>query len=95
MENYIPKDLDDCLQQLDKLIPDSEKEKIKKMDEEEFSMSAHFVLGQWIRNQWILVSDSRLAKYFADLGVIHSDDMSVIIIISNCRYLQGRDINLQ
>jgi hypothetical protein len=93
---YIPKDLDDAIIQLDKLIGDSIfKAKFKAYNEEEISGMYHFTLGLWIRNNWQLWNGSRLSKYFNEKGIYHPDDMSGIILDSYHRYLTGQEINLQ
>lgn len=91
---YIPFDLDDCIQQLDKMFADSNKTKIKAMTEDDFSSRVHFDFGMWIRNNWGLWKGSRLSKFFNIRGIYHPDDMSGIIFDSYYRYLTGRDIKL-
>lgn len=91
---YIPFDLDDCIQQLDKMFADSNKTKIKGMTEDDFSSRVHFDFGMWIRNNWGLWKGSRLSKYFNERGIYHPDDMSGIIFDSYYRHLTGQDIKL-
>lgn len=92
---YIPVDLDDCIIQLNKIIPDSTKAGIIALTEEDFSARTHLNLGMWIRNNWGLWSGSRLAKFFTLKGIYHPDDMSGIILDSYYRYLIGQDIKLE
>src|SRR5690606_3973134 len=47
---YIPKDLEDCFVQIDKMLNDSSRIEFKKISEEEFTAKTHFGLGIWIRN---------------------------------------------
>ncbi len=91
---YIPKDLEDCFKQMDNILSDSTKMKVKKWTEHEFSGRIHWDWGKWMRNKWQLWSGSRLSKFFNDLGIYHPDDMSGIILASYHRYLTGRAINL-
>ena len=91
---YIPVDLDDCIQQLDKIFADSNKTKIKDMTEDEFSSRVHFDFGMWVRNNWGLWKGSRLSKFFNEKGIYHPDDMSGIIFDSYYRYLTGQEIKL-
>ena len=65
------------------------------MSETEFTASAHFGMGLWIRNNWRLWSGSRLLKYFNELGIHHPDDMSSIILISYYRKLHNQDIGFK
>ncbi|MCC2599310.1 DUF6794 domain-containing protein [Sphingobacterium sp. FBM7-1] len=62
---YIPKNMKDCLRQLDRLLSDSVKNEIRSLPESAFLNGTHFGLGMWIRNNWGLWdNDSRLHKYF-------------------------------
>jgi hypothetical protein len=92
---YIPKDLEDCLKQIDSFWVDSIKVKVKEWTEDEFGANAHFGFGMWMRNNWQLWGGSRLSKYFNDLGIYHPDDMSGIILDSYHRYLTSKDIKLE
>jgi hypothetical protein len=92
---YIPKDLEDCFKQLDKMWPESKKKEVKAIKEEDFTADAHFGIGMWMRNNWGLWSGSRLSKYFNDMGIQHPDDMSGIILTSYHRKLNNKDIMLE
>lgn len=87
---YIPKDLEDCFRELDKLLTENNKEEFRKNS----PISYHMGLGRNLRNRWGLWTSSRLQEYFLDLGVTHPDDMSGIILDSYYRYLNGKDIDL-
>lgn len=93
-EQYIPRDLEDCLVQLEGgLSPES---LVMIRDESEEDMSDyHFGLGMGLRNGWGLWSGSRLAKWFNEKGVHHPDDMSMIILESFRRYLNDEPIKLE
>lgn len=95
MNDYIPKDIDDCLTHLEKILTDSEKAIFKQCDEITFSLSMHFNCGLWIRNIWSLASGSRLFMYFNELGVHHPDSMSEIILTSYYRHLHGQEIKFE
>jgi hypothetical protein len=89
---YIPKDLDDCFNELDKLLSDSTKKSIKNKTESRFSAESHFGLGLTIRNIWIRTNNSRLRSHFNSKGINHPDDMSGIILVSYYRYLTNKVI---
>lgn len=91
---YIPKDLNDCFNQIDGLWNDSVKVKVANWTEDEFTTKAHFGFGLSIRNNWRLWAGSRLSKFFNKKGVAHPDDMSGIILSSYHRYLNKEAINL-
>jgi len=76
---YIPKNLEDCFIQLDKILSEEDKNFIKKLGNRNETFTLHFTLGLWIRNNWIYRKDSRLSSYFSN-KVIHEDDISGIII---------------
>jgi hypothetical protein len=92
---YIPKDLDDCFQQIDGFWDDSTKTQVKQWTEDEFSGRVHHGFGTWMRNNWQLWAGSRLSKYFNNLGVYHPDDMSGIILDSYHRHLTGKEVKLE
>jgi hypothetical protein len=92
---HIPKDLNDCFLQLNKILSKVDKEEFLNMDEKEAVGMTHFSLGQWIRNNWGLWNGSRLQKYFNDLDIKHPDDMSGIILTSYHRFLSKKEIELE
>jgi len=94
-ENYIPKNLDEAITQLDILFADSTKNQIINLTEEKFLGNTHFSTGMWIRNNWGLWKGKELAKYFNDLGIFHADDMSGIILTSYYRYLHNQDLRIE
>lgn len=92
---YIPKDLEDCIKQINSFWADSTKLKMKNLTENEFSGRLHLGFGMWMRNNWQLLGGSRLSKYFNDKGVYHPDDMSGIILDSYLRNLNEHEIKLE
>ena len=93
-EVYIPKDLEDAIEQLNISFPDSLKNNIKTLTENQFTAEYHFSTGLAIRNNWNLWQGSRLSHYFNRKGIKHPDDMSGIILTSFHRQLVGKDIDL-
>lgn len=73
---YIPKDIEDCCVQLDKILSDKDKEYIKGLPKKDDTIDLHFSLGMWIRNNWGLWEGSRLQIYFLKKRINHPDDMS-------------------
>jgi peroxiredoxin len=90
---YIPKDLEDSLVELSKMLDLALIAEMKASSEENMILY-HDDLGRWIRNNWALWAGSRLSKYFNQLGIFHPDDMSGIILTSYWRHLQSRPIKL-
>ena len=94
--SYIPTDLNDAVNQINKVLAEESKLKIKKMTEEDFIAESHFGIGlTLIRNGWALWSKSRLSKYFNEIGINHPDDMSGIILTSYYRNLNDLPIELE
>ena len=90
---YIPKNLEDAHQELEKILKPEDIEKMKRGTEKDMS-SYHHNLGRWLRNNWGLWKGDRLSKYFNNIGVHHPDDISGIILDTfwcklndNVRYL--------
>jgi len=74
----IPKNLNECIKTLKKSLPKSNIEKLK--NGEITAISMHHTLGTWMRNSWGLWGDSELKKWFNNIGIMHPDDMSGIIL---------------
>lgn len=91
---YIPKDLDDCFVQLERILQPTDIDKMKVGSEKDM-IQYHRSLGMWMRNNWGLWSGSRLKQYFNNLGIHHPDDMSGIILDSFWRHLHGQPIRLE
>ena len=93
-ENYVPKNLNEALTQIDFNLSDSLKLEIKKKSENDFISESHFGLGIGMRNNWRLWKGSDLSKYFNNIGIYHPDDMSGIILTSYYRKHTGLEIKL-
>ncbi len=91
---YIPADVEDCLTELDKMLPEEIIEEMAERTEDEM-IRYHHGFGTWLRNNWGLWSGSKLSEYFNSLGIYHPDDMSCIILYSYWRRLNGKPIELE
>jgi hypothetical protein len=87
---YIPKDLKGAVRELDRMLPQNMKDKLK-LSSERGLLEYHFGLGMWLRNNWGLWHESSLAKYFSKAGVKQPDDMSGMIIDCYWRHLNGNE----
>jgi hypothetical protein len=87
---YIPKNLEDCFLELDKLLPEIDKKEMRALTKSNEMVRYHMGLGMWMRNNWRLWAGSRLQKYFTDRGISHPDDMSGIILRYYYDWLSGR-----
>lgn len=90
----VPADLQACFVELDKMLPDSFKNELKRSQEGE-TIRYHMSLGMWMRNNWGLWGDSDLAKWFHNREVHHPDDMSGIILDSYWRQFNGKPIEFE
>jgi hypothetical protein len=88
---YIPNNLEDCFDELKRMLPPDTIRELKQGPENSMNRY-HLNLGLWIRNNWGLWRGSRLADYFNHYDIRHPDDMSSIILDSFWRHLNDRPI---
>jgi len=77
---YIPANLRECFMELDRQLPEIDKNEMRALLKRDDMIRYHHSLGMWMRNNWGLWGGSRLQKYFSDRGVRHPDNMSSIIL---------------
>ena len=93
---YIPKNIEECITEFDKVFDEKSKNSFKEQDEQKAVANAYgFGPGRWIRNNWGLWGGSRLQKYFMDNGVNDPEAMSWIILTSYHRSINGRPIEFE
>lgn len=92
---YIPKDLNDALVELDKLVDDAAKNKFKTMAEDSARMKTHFSFGRWIQVRWSLQEGSRLTEWFRMNKIFDVDNMIDCIITTYHRKLNGKPIEFE
>lgn len=88
---YIPKNLEDCFLELNKLLKTKDIEAIKNLKSKDELNLYHFGLGMWLRNNWGLWGGSRLQQYFFKKGIDHPDNMSGIILDYYYDWLNGQN----
>lgn len=88
---YKPVNLEEAVEQLMKIYPDSIRQQFMGLTEDEFVALSHMDLGMWMRNNWGLWKGKDLAKYFNSIGIAHPDDMSSIILRCFYRELKEED----
>lgn len=91
---YMPKNLEECFLELEKMLPKETIDEMKNGTEQEM-IRYHHGLGTWIRNEWGLWRDSELSKYFNKMGIFHPDDMSGIILKTFWCRLNDKPIRLE
>lgn len=89
---YIPKDLEDALNQLDELNTDDDRADIRSGTLG--ATDLHHGYGTSLRNNWELWDKSRLAKWFNSIGIFHADDMSGIILDAWFCRVRGQPFDL-
>lgn len=102
---YIPRDLDDCFSELNKMLSKEDVARMKAGPEDEitsyyFSSSNGNVevverLNRWLYDRWQLYTASRLGKWFEERGLHDSSDMAEIICASFWRHLNNKPIQLE
>lgn len=80
---------------------------IREMSQNDFKGSAHFGVGKFIRNTWCLwwheghnyeswpIDKPVLVKYFNNLGIVHSEDMSSILLACFYRGVHKRPLKVE
>jgi hypothetical protein len=87
---YIPKNLGECLIELDKRLTEIDKKEMQALPARGGMISYHLGLGTWMRNNWGLWGGSRLQKYFLDKGIKHPESMSSIVLYHYHDWLNGK-----
>jgi hypothetical protein len=94
-ETYIPRDLEDCIREIDKAWQPASKTAALTLAENDFRLAEQSTFGTWMRANWGLEKGERLAAYFHALGIDHPDDMTSIILTSYHRHLSKRPLGLE
>lgn len=92
---YIPKNLDDALLQLDKLISPESQAKIKTIPEDSVCWALHARLGQWMMLNWGFYGGSRLSFYLRSAGITYPDDMADFILLCYHRRLNAKPYTIK
>lgn len=90
---YIPRNLPESFTQLDQLLPDTVKQRLRHPDPQYGLAEFHMGLGMWMRNNWQLWGGSRLQQYLEGLGIRHPDNMSGAILMAYSDYLNGKSFD--
>jgi hypothetical protein len=92
---YIPKNLDDALLQLDKLLSPQKQTELMMMPEDSVCKQLHLTLGKRIIENWGFYGGSRLSHYLRSAGVTYPDDMGDFIMLAYHRKLNGKPVVLK
>ncbi len=92
---YIPEDLPDAFERLNKLIDKESKDKFKSVPEDIAVKKLHFSFGRWMIYNWGFYEGSRLSHHIRELGIYHPDDMARFIITTYHRYLNKEELKIK
>lgn len=92
---YIPKNLDDAMDQLDKLTSPESRARFKNMPEDSVCIKMHASLGQWMIRNWGFYEGSRLSHYLRSAGVTFPDDMADFLILAYHRRLHNLPFSIK
>lgn len=92
---YIPKDLNEALAELDKLVEPTAKAQFKGMSEDSARMKTHFSFGRWMEVRWSLQEGSRLSEWFRLNKVSDIDNMMDCLITTYHRKLNGKPLEFE
>lgn len=84
---YIPKDLNDAMTQLDRLVDAEGKARFKSQPEEIAVRRIHFSFGKWMIVNWGFYEGSRLSHFLKSKGVSYPDDMATVLMTCFHRHL--------
>jgi hypothetical protein len=92
---YIPKDLPDAINELNKLTEESSRAKFKAMSESDAEHKLYFSLGRWVATNWSFYEGSRMSHYLREVGITFPEDQAGAIILAWHRSLNKKDINFR
>ncbi|MFQ5445551.1 MAG: DUF6794 domain-containing protein [Saprospiraceae bacterium] len=92
---YIPRDLNDALLTLNRLIDKPSKKKFLSISEEEAAHKLFFSLGRWMTHNWSFYDGSRLSVYLQKMGIYDPGDMSRFLIILLHRSLNKQPLEVK
>jgi hypothetical protein len=92
---YIPKDLGDAFNELNKKIDKESQIKFAQVNEDTAASKLHFSLGRWMIVNWSFYEGSRFADYLRSAGISYPDDMARFVIITYHRYLNDEPLKVK
>lgn len=93
---YIPKNISECNQQLDKIFGKKAKDKLKQLDENRLNcdyglpnFSGIYVLSEWLEND-----STRLAGYLKEFSITEWGEREYLITLAYHKYLNNKPFNI-
>lgn len=87
---YIPKNMIECNQQLDKTLTKTAKEQLRQINEEYLAR----VYGIFIINEWFDNDTTILAKYFEEFSITDWEERDLLILKSYHRQLNNKPFDI-
>jgi len=94
-EVYIPRNIEDAIEQLDALSNEEGRAKMIEGSEEVVADRLVFGLGKWMIVNWNFYEGSRLSHHIKTYGVTLPDDMAKFLIVSYYRHLKEVPLELE
>jgi len=90
---YIPQDLGEVFNQLNKLSEASGRESFRRLSEQGAATKPFFGLGRWMSHNWGFYGGSRLTAYLNQLNLYHPDDMTRFLLVMYHRHLNDKPLD--
>ena len=90
-----PANLDECFHALEEGLPQYELDEMRNGSKDDM-IRYHHGLGMWMRNNWGLWrGEGPLYEYMAELGLVHPDDMSGLILDTFWLHLNQQPLDVE
>ena len=91
---YIPKDVEDAITRLNKIVDPHGQARFKAQPEEKAVRTIHFSFGRWMIVNWGFYEGSRLSHFLKSKGITYPDDMASTLMHCYHRRLNDQPILL-
>ena len=92
---YIPKDVEDAMNELDRIVDGHGKLRFKAQEEGTAVRKIHFSFGRWMIHNWGFYEGSRLSDNLKGLGITYPDDMASTLMSCYHRRLNDKPLELE
>ncbi len=91
-QSGLPTSLQEAFKVLDEMLTPEDLALFRSQTREEFVITQHFGLGQWVRNTWFYgADDDTRYRLFGDTMFLHPDDISTDFLIKYHDHLKLTD----
>jgi hypothetical protein len=91
---YIPKNMEECIEELEELIPEEIQDSMKILNYNE-SLRNFGNVTKWMLEEWCMWDTSVIVKYFSDYGFTDPVEISLGIFKSFWNYLNALPIKIE